>query len=383
MSGIRQERIAVTGMGAVSGFGTGCIQLWAGLSTGTSAVRRYDLFPSQGFPVTIAAQAPGVWSEDRALAMGRSALQEALNQASLSDTSSIALCGAVGWPAWPSLPDNSFGCGLEALAVENGIRGPVLSCLSACAASTQAVGDAVRLLRRGEADVVAVVGADTRLYPLALLGYHQLGALTTHHKEAPTRACRPFDRDRAGFVIGEGAGALVLETESRARARGAAACGYVLGAASTCDAYRLTDPEPEGTAAARCLELALVRAGLQPSDIGYANLHGTGTAANDRAEVAVLRRVFGETLGRVPCGSFKSMTGHLSMAAGAVEIIGSLLALHHGILPPNRNLENIPEDCLGPDWICNGPRQASPRFALKASYGFGGQNSAVVLEAGS
>jgi len=380
MSGRREERIAVTGMGAVSGFGTGCTALWAGLSTGSSAVRRYDLFPSEGFPVAIAAQAPGVWSEDRALAMGRTALREALIQASLPDTSSLALCGAVGWPAWPSLPDNSFGRGLDTLAAENGIRGPVLSCLSACAASTQAVGDAIRLLRRGEAEAVAVVGADTRLYPFALWGYHQLGALTTQHKEAPARACRPFDRDRAGFVIGEGAGALVLETESRARARGAAAGGFVLGAASTCDAFRLTDPEPEGTAASRCLELALARAGLQPPDIGYANLHGTGTPANDRAEVAVLRRVFGGALDRIPCGSFKSLTGHLSMAAGAVEIIGTLLALRHGILPPNRNLEHIPEDCAGPDWIRNTPREASPRFALKASYGFGGQNSAVVLE---
>ncbi|MDX6765868.1 MAG: beta-ketoacyl-[acyl-carrier-protein] synthase family protein [Candidatus Methylacidiphilales bacterium] len=381
MSTESKERVAVTGLGAVTGFGTGCAALWAGLSTGSSAVRRYDLFPSKGFPVAIAAQAPGILTEDRALVLGRTALREALRQASLTDAVSVGLCGAVGWPAWPAKNENGFAHGLDTLAREHNFRGPVLSCLSACAASTQAMGDAVRLLRNGEAAAVAVVGADTRLYPLALLGYHQLGALTTHHREDPARACRPFDRDRAGFVIGEGAGALVLETESKAHARGAKVWGFIRGTASTCDAFRLTDPEPGGVIAARCLEEAITRAGLEPADIGYANLHGTGTPANDRVEVAVLRRVFGEKLGQVPCGSFKSMIGHLSMAAGAVEIIGTLLALRFGVLPPTRNLDHISEDCLGPDWIQNSPRQATPRFALKASYGFGGQNSTVVLEA--
>lgn len=386
-TGSPRERIAITGMGAVSGFGHGCTALWAGLSTGTSAIRRYDLFSSQDFPITIAAQAPGEWDGKghRALGFARRALEEALGDAGLPPHTRTGLCGAIGgFPAAPESATSEWSSSgdLEILAAEFTLTGPVLSCYSACAASTQALGDAARLLRRGEADTVAVVGADTRLHPLALLGYHQLGALSPHHTEAPHKASRPFDRDRAGFVIGEGAGALILETESQARQRGAPIQGFLLGAASTCDAYRLTDPEPEGTAAARCLQLALERAGLTPGDIGYANLHGTGTPANDRVEVTVLRAVFGNTLAHLPCGSFKSLIGHLSMAAGAVEIIGTFLALRNGLLPANRNLDHVANDCLGPDWIRTEARAAQPRFALKTSFGFGGQNSALVLEKG-
>jgi 3-oxoacyl-[acyl-carrier-protein] synthase II len=382
-----RERLAITGMGAVTGFGHGVPALWAGLSTGTSAIRRYDLFSSKDFPIAIAAQAPGEWDgkSHRALGFARRALEEALTQAALPTPTRTGLCGAIG--GFPGTSESTtvdpiFTGDLETLAVETTLTGPVVSSYSACAASTQALGDAARLLRRGEADAVAVVGADTRLHPLALLGYHQLGALSPHHTEAPHKASRPFDRDRAGFVIGEGAGALILETESRARQRGVPIRGFLRGAASTCDAYRLTDPEPEGTAAARCLQLALERAGLEPGDIGYASLHGTGTPANDRVEVTVLRAVFGNTLAHLPCGSFKSLIGHLSMAAGAVEIIGTLLALANGFLPANRNLDHVADDCVGPDWIRTEARTAHPRFALKTSFGFGGQNSAVVLEKG-
>jgi 3-oxoacyl-[acyl-carrier-protein] synthase II len=383
--------LAITGIGAVSGFGIGTAALWAGLSTGSSAIRRFDLISPQSLPVVIAAQAPlhlpaPDTSPSRAASLGWLAAREALDQAQLTNTTPLGFCGAIGWPMEIPLQSEDEPVALHRggdwLAGALGIESPRRFCLSACAASTQSLGDAARWLRSGRVRQCLVVGADTRLHPLGIIGYDKLGALETRHHSRPSAASRPFDIDRGGFVIGEGAGAVVLETAESARQRGVRPRAWLRGHAATNDAYRLTDPEPEGTAAARCISLALQDGGLGPESVDYLNLHGTGTPANDAAETAALRRAFGTHLARIHAGSFKSMIGHLAMAAGAVEVVGTVLALEHQCVPPNLNLDHPDPACSGPTFTGGEARSASLRFALKGSYGFGGQNAAVLLEKG-
>lgn len=383
--------IAVTGIGAVSGFGLGTAALWAGLSTGTSAIRRLDPFPPHFGqpPVTIGAPAPTFLrgapadAPGRAAAMAWLAATEALAHASQPDPATLALTGAIGWPEQTpqSLSPFALSQSLDWLAAQLRLGGSRRACLSACAASTQAIGDAVRWIRSGRVIRCLVVGADTRLHPAGIFGYARLGALETRFSSRPTAASRPFDAHRGGFVIGEGAGALVLEDATAARQRGAPILAFIRGHATTADAYRLTDPEPEGQSAARCLCQALVDAAIQPHQVDYLNLHGTGTPANDTAEAAALRLALGPALRTIPAGSFKSMTGHLAMAAGALETVGTILALRHRLLPPNLNLETPDPACAGPDYLGNTPRPAAIRHALKSSQGFGGQNASLVLEA--
>lgn len=381
-------RIAITGLGAVSGFGNGIAALWAGLSTGSSAIRHFDLIDPAGLPVDIAAQAPRVLPDappdapSRAAAMAWLAAREAWIQAGSPDPAPLALAAAIGWAGGSAPPPESAALDAPArwLAASLGLQGPCRVCLSACAAATQALGDAARWIRSGRARQCLVVGADTRLHRCGILGYARLGALETRHSTRPSAASRPFDRARGGFVIGEGAGALLLEDAAQARARGARILAWLRGHAATNDAYRLTDPDPAGTATARAITLALQDAGLTSADVGYLNLHGTGTPANDRAEAAALRLAFGPALSRILSGSIKSMIGHLAMAAGAVESVATVLSLQHRLLPPNLNLEELDPECAGPDYIIHRARPADVRFALKTSQGFGGQNAAAVFE---
>ena len=384
--------IAITGLGAVSGFGRGVDTLWAGLSTGTSAIRRFDLIDPAGLPVTIAAQAPRVLvgapadTPSRAAALAWLAAVEALHQAALTrpdDTKHVALAAAIGWPEGPEPPPTPVRLDAAAdwLAGSLGLGGPRRLCLSACAASTQALGDAARWIRSGRVRQCLVVGADSRLHRPGILGYARLGALETRFPHRPSAASRPFDRSRHGFVIGEGSGALVLEEETHARARGARILAWLRGHAATNDAFRLTDPDPTGTSIARAITLALQDAGVSADAIDYLNLHGTGTPANDLAEAAALRLAFGPALSRIPAGSVKSMVGHLAMASGAIESVATVLALRHQWLPPNLNLDDLDPDCAGPDYLTSSARPDSVRWAVKTSQGFGGQNAAVVLEA--
>jgi 3-oxoacyl-[acyl-carrier-protein] synthase II len=381
--------IAITGLGAVSGFGHGIGALWSGLSTGSSAIRRFDRIDPRGLPITIAAQAPDhthrapANSPSRAAALAWIAAREALDQAQTPSLQEMALAASIGWPEGDDPPAAPVALNAPAawLATELGLGGPRRVCLSACAASTQALGDAARWIRSGRVRQCLVVGADSRLHRPGILGYARLGALETRFASRPAAASRPFDRARGGFVIGEGAGALVLEEGSHARARGARILAWLRGHAATNDAYRLTDPDPTGAATARAITLALQDAGLPPSAVGYLNLHGTGTPVNDQAEAAALRLAFGPALARIAAGSYKSMIGHLAMAAGAVETVGTVLALLNQWLPPNLNLDDLDPACVGPDYISGAPRPAAVRWAVKSSQGFGGQNAAVVLEA--
>jgi 3-oxoacyl-[acyl-carrier-protein] synthase II len=258
-----------------------------------------------------------------------------------------------------------------------GLRGPSWSVASACASGAHALATALDLLRSGRVDVVVAGGAEAVVTPSALASFSRMGALSRRN-DAPERASRPFDRDRDGFVLGEGAGVLVLETLEGARARGARIYAEFAGAGMSVDGLHESRPDREGRQIEHAMRTALDDAGLSPEDIGYLNAHATGTPLGDRVELDAFRRVFGKHASGVAVGATKSMTGHLLGAAGAVEAIVTVLALARGVLPPNRNLES-PESGADIDWLGGTPRHAQVRAAMSNSFGFGGQNASLVF----
>lgn len=258
-------------------------------------------------------------------------------------------------------------------------QGPNVNCLTACAASSQAVGEATEIIRRGEADVMLSGGTHTMIHPFGVTGFNLLTALSTSNAE-PAKASRPFDRLRDGFILGEGSGMVVLEEYEHARARGAKIYGEVIGYGSTADAFRITDAHPEGRGAITCMELALQDAGISGDEIDYINAHGTSTSVNDRVETLAVKKVFGERAYRIPISSTKSMMGHLIAAAGATEMIISLLAIRDGVAPPTINYENPDPDC-DLDYVPNEARPIPCRTVLSNSFGFGGQNVSLIVRA--
>jgi 3-oxoacyl-[acyl-carrier-protein] synthase II len=258
-----------------------------------------------------------------------------------------------------------------------GAQGPNVNCLTACAASSQAVGEATELIRRGETDVMLAGGAHTMIHPFGVTGFNLLTALSTRNDE-PTRASRPFDRDRDGFVLGEGASIVILESADRATARGARIYGEVVGYGSTADAFRITDTHPEGRGAIRCMEMAIRDAGMNAEDVDYINAHGTSTSVNDRVETLAIKQVFGPRAYKIPVSSTKSMMGHLIAAAGATELIICLLAIRDHVVPPTINYENPDPDC-DLDYVANAARDHRCDAALNNSFGFGGQNISILV----
>ena len=256
-------------------------------------------------------------------------------------------------------------------------RGPNFNCLTACAASSQAVGEATEIIRRGDADVMLSGGTHSMIHPLGVTGFSLLTALSQRNDE-PTRASRPFDRLRDGFVIGEGAAMVVLEDLERAKRRGAHIFGEIVGYGATADAYRITDIHPQGRGAIACMRLALQDAGLASGDVHYVNAHGTSTAVNDRVESLACKEVFGERALQVPVSSTKSMMGHLIAAAGATELIVCMMAIRDQVLPPTINYENPDPDC-DLDYVPNTAREARCDVALNNSFGFGGQNITLIV----
>lgn len=255
-------------------------------------------------------------------------------------------------------------------------QGPNANCLTACAASSQAVGEATEIIRRGEADVMLSGGTHSMIHPFGVTGFNLLTALSENN-DNPTGASRPFDRLRDGFVLGEGAAMVVLEDLDHAKKRGAKIWGEIVGYGSTADAYRITDIHPEGRGAVGCMRAALADAKLNPEQINYVNAHGTSTSVNDRVETRACKEVFGSQAMQVPVSSTKSMMGHLIAAAGATELIVCLLAIRDKILPPTINYENPDPDC-DLDYVPNVAREANIRYALNNSFGFGGQNITLI-----
>ncbi len=262
------------------------------------------------------------------------------------------------------------------LAAMFNAQGPNANCLTACAASSQAIGEATEIIRRGEADVMMSGGTHSMIHPFGVTGFNLLTALSTNN-EHPTKASRPFDRLRDGFVLGEGGAVVILEELERAKKRGAPILGEIVGYGSTADAYRITDIHPEGRGAIGCMRMALADAGLNNDQIDYVNAHGTSTQVNDKVETRACHEVFGEHAMSTPVSSTKSMMGHLIAAAGATELIICLLAIRDGVLPPTINYEN-PDPLCDLDYVPNQAREADIKYALNNSFGFGGQNITLI-----
>jgi 3-oxoacyl-[acyl-carrier-protein] synthase II len=263
------------------------------------------------------------------------------------------------------------------IAEQFDLLGPNWNCLTACAAGSQAIGEAMTLIRHGDADVMLAGGSHSMVHPLGVMGFNLLTALSTRNLE-PTRASRPFDLRRDGFVIGEGAGMLILEELDHARRRGAVVYAELTGYGCTADAFRITDSHPEGRGAIACMRAALADARLAPDAIGHINAHGTSTQVNDRVETLAIKVVFGERAKQIPVSSNKSMLGHLIGAGGPVELITSILSIRQGVLPPTINYE-YPDPACDLDYIPNTAREVRVRHVLSNSFGFGGQNVSLIV----
>ncbi len=412
-----RRRVVVTGIGTVTPLGASTEETWAGLLQGRSAIGPITRFDPTGFPVTFAAQSPDPglvhadWLSDRvpdpelaALAHGLkgrlavAALREALEQSRFSLRGDrVAVClGSEA--ARPELGDISARLRsgdlpqareLARLAPDAptrltaaivGSTGPRSTTATACTSSSQAVGEAVLRIRRGEVDAAVAGGVDVLVDPIMVTGFARLGALSTRNDD-PARASRPFDRGRDGFVLGEGAGFLILEEAEGALRRGADILGEISGFGCSCNAWRITDSPPDGRGAAQAMVAALADAGLRAEDIDYVNAHGTSTPMNDASETAGIHKALGDDIGRrVPVSSTKSLMGHLVAACGAVEAILCLLAARDGVLPPGINIEDPDPDCdlnhVGPK-----PVSAPVRHALTNAFGFGGSNGSLLLSA--
>jgi 3-oxoacyl-(acyl-carrier-protein) synthase len=430
-----RDRAVVTGTGCVSAFGVGVPALLDGLARGGRAVGPIRSFPSDAFPVQVAGEVPiptitvdllAAQPHLRALPGAAAAIErwvargmlrerkvmfaalaaaEAWRDAGLADSpaareASLAIGlglphafledfaavfdgRALSWsaPAAGALPPVRYRSPVDLAADTVAelllLDGPIVTHTSACAAGALAVAHAASLVERGEAHTVLCGAADSMINPLGLGGMATLGA--TSPRAAPD-ACRPFDRRRDGIAIGEGAALFVVESEARARARGARVLCRVIGWGSSQDAYKPSAPQPDGTAAARAISRAIDRAGVAPSRVEYVNAHGTGTPLNDAAEVRALRLALGAHADRVPVSSIKGAVGHLMAASGAIELLSCLLPFTHGLLPPTANHELGDPEC-DLDVIGTTPRAGRPEIILSNSFGFGGQNAAVLLEA--
>lgn len=405
----QRRRVAVTGMGAVTPVGSTIDKMWSSLVAGRSGVDHIRRFDASTFPTTFGAEVtdfddnrlpadPAVRRLlDRKNSFGWVAAAEALADSRLLDSPPPLIGAAIGTESrrpellerlaggeMYSSPDDYLRYSpflvVGALASHYGFTGPQLTVSTACTSGTQAIGIAYEAIRRGRADAMLAGGCDSLIDPLMLTGFSLLGALSTRN-DSPQTASRPFDLQRDGFVLGEGAGMLVLEDFDHAVARGAPIQGEICGYASSSNAYRITDSPPDGQGAYLAMTRAIADARLEPGDIEYINAHGTSTRQNDRSETAAIRRCFGALAPRVPISSTKSMMGHLVNAGGAVELIVCLLTIRHGVITPTINYEVEDPEC-DLDYVPNVSRRRRVGHALSNSFGFGGINASVVVGPG-
>jgi 3-oxoacyl-[acyl-carrier-protein] synthase II len=424
--GLMRRRVVVTGMGCVNPMGHDVETVWLGLREGRSGVGFTTIFDARNFPTQISAEVKGwdiatigedpeVWrSRGRHSRFAAGAARQAVDASGILDAGMDPVRLGVYLGSGEGNQDfDSFArmmtaaldgdrldvarftkAGLELLdpvaeleqepnmpvghiASMFNAQGPNMNCLTACAASSQAIGEAAEMIRRGDADAMISGGTHSMIHPFGVTGFNLLTALSTHNDE-PTKASRPFDRLRDGFVLGEGAAMIVLEELDHARRRGAPIVGELLGYGSTADAYRITDIHPEGRGAISCMRMAIQDAGIRPDQVDYVNAHGTSTTVNDKVETLACKAVFGEAAQRVPVSSTKSMMGHLIAAAGVTELIVCLLAIRDNILPPTINYEYPDPDC-DLDYVPNVARPAKCDVALNNSFGFGGQNITLIV----
>ncbi len=407
-----RRRVVVTGLGLVTPLGTGVQKNWDALMQGRSGIRKIQRFAADAFASRIAGEVPDFKPEDfiepkeikkmdlfiqyavgaAVMAMEESGLKIDGDLAEAAGVIiGVGLCGLEtievthkayldGGPRKISpffIPKVISNLAAGQIAIRYGAKGINWTPTSACASGAHAIGEAFHLIRRGVQDVVIAGGAEAAVTPLGVGGFAALEARGAGHEE-PERASRPFDKERDGFVIGEGAGVLILEERERALKRGAKIYAEAIGYGANGDAYHMTAPSPEGEGAARCMRLALKDAAISPHEVDYINAHGTSTEYNDANETTAIKTVFGEKAAKLAVSSTKSMTGHLLGAAGAVEGVYTVLALHHGMLPPTINYEN-PDPACDLDYVPNQARKADPQIALSNSFGFGGTNASVIF----
>jgi 3-oxoacyl-[acyl-carrier-protein] synthase II len=428
------ERVVITGMGIVCPLGHDVETLWQAILGGKSGVAKTTIFDASTFPTTFTAEVKDYDSakftknphlhqhSNRGSGFAVGAAAQACRQARIdieteqpddgidrrrlgiylgagegsadNDVFFASLVEAwdpdenqMDWKRWADVAfsrmrpmyelEQEPNMAAAHIALLTGARGPARSCLTACAASTQAVGEAMMMIRRGSADVVIAGGAHSMIHPLGQTGFNRLTALSTRN-ESPQTASRPFTASRDGFVLGEGAAMLVLESLSSAKKRGVEILAEVIGYGSSSDAFRVTDMHEEGRGPVQAMTAALCDAGISYRDVDYINTHGTGTAENDSVETKAIKAVFKEHAKAVPASSVKSMMGHLIGAAGAAELITCVLAIRDNTVPPTMNL-NDPDPTLDLDYVANKPRKMQVDVAMDESFGFGGQNNVVII----
>ena len=404
------KRVAITGVGAVTPLGLNVQETWSGALAGKSGIDWISAFDTDGLPVRVAGEVKGFDPSavvspkearklERNVLLGVAAGREALDDAGLDDFDpdrvGIIFGSAIGGVAGileqadvlrergpdrvsPSFLPNVLVDSISGqLAISLGIRGPNYAVVSACATGSHAIGEAAEMIKRGSADAVLAGGTEACIVPLILAGFTAMRGLAAED-EYPPHASRPFDATRAGFVMAEGAGAVLVEDWDAAERRGADIYAEVLGYGASNDAHHMAQPEPEAIGVASMMRTALRRAGVDPERVGYINAHGTSTPLGDAAETKAIKDVFGAHAYRLAVSSTKSMTGHTFGAAGAIEAIFSALALKHGVLPPTINYREPDPDC-DLDYVPNEPREAQVDVALSNAMGLGGHNGCVLL----
>ena len=422
-----RRRVVITGMGCVTPLGHDVETVWAALLTAQSGLAPTTVFDASTFPATFAAEVKGFQLPEPLASGGRhdhagrhtrfalAAAVQAWRSAGLGGSehfdprrTGIYLGSGEGsldfdnftsllvdaWAdnrldavKWGRLAFQRMNVRREAeqeanmvvahLAGEFGLRGPAFNDLTACAASTQAIGEASLLIRRGDADAMMTGGAHSMIHPYGVTGFIRLTALSTRNDEIKT-ASRPFDMTRDGFVLGEGASIVILEEYESARRRGAKMLAEIIGYGSSADAFRITDQDPEGEGAAAGMRAALGDAGVKPDQIDYISAHGTSTPQNDSVETRAIKAIFGELAAKVPVSSIKGAMGHLIAAAGATELITCVLALRDQVVPPTVNY-SVPDPECDLDYVPNRPRKAKLHTVMSNSFGFGGQNDTLII----
>jgi len=412
---VEKKRVVITGLGMVTPLGNTVEENWDAVCNGRSGIGPITRFDASDFPVRIAGEVknfnPEDYIEDKkeikkmdtflhyALASGKMAVHSAglvinddnaervgvLVGAGLGGLATIERYHALYLKEGPKkispffVPMLIINLAPGQIAMYFGAKGPNSSMVTACATGNHSIGEAFKIIQRGDADAMIAGGVESTITPLAVGGFSAMKALSATHNHEPERASRPFERDRDGFVIAEGAGILVLEELETAKRRGAPILAEIIGFGCNADAYHITAPSPNGEGAARCMNLALKDAGVSYQEVDYINAHGTSTPANDLAETKAIKTVFQERSKHIAVSATKSMTGHLLGAAGGVEAIYTVLALKHGIIPPTINYENPDPEC-DLDYVPNTARQQNIKVALSNSFGFGGTNATLVFK---
>lgn len=406
-------RIVITGLGLVTALGNDADTFFANLLEGKSGIGPLTRFDGTNFSCKVAGEIndfdAGQYMDPRearrsdrftqfAIAAAKLAVKDSAIDLDKTDRDRVGVIIGTGIGGMETIEDQArrlvesgprrvsplmipmliSNMGGGAVAIELKLRGPNYSVVSACATGSHAIGDAMRMLRLGEADVMLAGGSEASITQLGFAGFCNMKAMSTESNDNPQKACRPFDAKRDGFIMAEGAGVLVMETEEHAKARGAKIYAEIIGHSATCDAYHITAPDPEGHALITCLKKALDDAGIKPEDVDYINAHGTSTPYNDSSETRAIKAAFGDHAYKLKVSSTKSMTGHLLGAAGAVEAIASIKAIQTGWIPPTINYETPDPDC-DLDYVPNTKVQAKVDIAMSNNLGFGGHNASVIF----